>query len=76
MNEIFSNTAQETTTHENPTSSVSSDVEGRVETLHPEETRCSLRQAVQGSRQRRADHDIWSEGPDRLAARHSKRQAC
>jgi hypothetical protein len=31
INEIFSSTTKETTTHENPTSSVSTDMEGQVE---------------------------------------------
>lgn len=68
----------ETTTHEISTCSVSTDVEGRVEVLHPEKRRYSLRQVVRGSRQREADDlDIWPEGQeDCLIARHSKRQAC
>jgi len=44
-----------------------------VEILHPEEIRCLLRQAVQGSQ---ADLDIWSEGQGQSIARRSKRQAC
>lgn len=68
----------ETTTHEIPTCSVSTDVERRVGLLHPKEKQYSLKQVVQGSRQREADDlDIWPEGQeDWLIARHSKRQAC
>jgi len=50
---------EETTiTHENPISSVSTDVEGRAEISYPEETGCMLKRAVQGSRQRQTDLDF------------------
>ncbi len=45
-------------THENPISSVSTDVEGRAEISYPEETGCMLKRAVQGSRQRQTDLDF------------------